>query len=134
MKKTTTARIEDTLDIVAEKIIDLENTAKQFEQIKRAITNEVSRIENLHVKVDVLPMENTSERFIQHFTKLNNQYLNEIEKKNRVHRPLYYLILFLLITLLGMFVSIVILRDKNKDLQHRIEWYMNQKQEIKTKN
>ncbi len=31
MRKSTSARIEDTLDVVADKIIYLENTAKQLE-------------------------------------------------------------------------------------------------------
>lgn len=126
MKKSTTARIEDTLDIVADKIIDLENTAKRLEQLKRDISSEISRFENISLKVDTSIMENKHKQFIREVTAINDRYLQEVDKKNKVHRPLYYLILFLLIALLGMFGTIMFMQNKNKDLQHHIEWYMEQ--------
>lgn len=49
-----------------------------------------------------------------------------VDKKNKVHRPLYYLILFLLIALLDMFATVVILQNKDKSLQSRIESYVGQ--------
>ena len=124
MKKSTTARIEDTLDIVADKIIDLENTAKRLEQLKRDISSEISRFENISIKIDTSIMENKHKQFIREVTAINDRYLQEVDKKNKVHRPLYYLILFLLIALLGMFGTIMFLQNKNKSLQQRIEWYM----------
>lgn len=126
MKKSTTARIEDTLDIVAEKIIDLERTAKQMDQLKRDISEEISRFENITVKVNTSVLKNEQNQFIEKATSLNNHYLAEVDKKNKIHRPLYYLILFLLIALLGLFATVVILQNKNKSLQSRIEWYVGQ--------
>lgn len=126
MKKSTTARIEDTLDIVAEKIIDLERTAKRMDQLKRDISDEISRFENITVKLDTSVMRNKQNQFIEKVTSLNNHYLAEVDKKNKIHRPLYYLILFLLIALLGMFATVIILQNKNKSLQSRIEWYVGQ--------
>lgn len=126
MKKSTTARIEDTLDIVAEKIIDLERTAKQMDQLKRDISEEISRFENISVKVDTSVLKNEQSQFIEKVTFLNNHYLAEVDKKNKIHRPLYYLILFLLIALLGLFATVVILQNKNKSLQSRLEWYIGQ--------
>lgn len=133
MKKSTTARIEDTLDIVAEKIIDLERTAKRMDQLKRDISEEISRFENITVKVDTSAMRNEQNQFIEKVTSLNNHYLAEIDKKNKIHRPLYYLILFLLIALLGLFATVVILQNKNKSLQSRIEWYIGQEMKKGTK-
>lgn len=126
MKKSTTARIEDTLGIVAEKIIDLERTAKQMDQLKRDISEEISRFENITVKVNTSVLKNEQNQFIEKATSLNNHYLAEVDKKNKIHRPLYYLILFLLIALLGLFATVVILQNKNKSLQSRIEWYVGQ--------
>lgn len=126
MKKSTTARIEDTLDIVAEKIIDLERTAKRMDLLKREISEEISRLENISVKVDTSVLKKEQSQFIEKVTSLNNHYLAEIDKKNKVQRPLYYLILFLLIALLGLFTTVVILQNKNKSLQSRIEWYVGQ--------
>lgn len=126
MKKSTTARIEDTLDIVAEKIIDLERTAKQMDQLKRDISEEISGFENITVKVNTSVLKNEQNQFIEKATSLNNHYLAEVDKKNKIHRPLYYLILFLLIALLGLFATVVILQNKNKSLQSRIEWYVGQ--------
>lgn len=133
MKKSTTARIEDTLDIVAEKIIDLERTAKRMDQLKRDISEEISRFENISVKVDTSVLKNEQSQFIEKVTSLNNHYLAEIDKKNKVHRPLYYLILFLLIALLGLFATVVILQNKNKSLQSRIEWHIGQEMKKGTK-
>lgn len=126
MKKSTTARIEDTLGIVAEKIIDLERTAKQMDQLKRDISEEISGFENITVKVNTSVLKNEQNQFIEKATSLNNHYLAEVDKKNKIHRPLYYLILFLLIALLGLFATVVILQNKNKSLQSRIEWYVGQ--------
>lgn len=103
MKKSTTARIEDTLDIVADKIIDLENTAKRLEQLKKDISNEISHFENISLKIDTSIMDNRHKQFISEVTVINNKYLQEVDKKNKIHRPLYYLILFLLI---GIFILI----------------------------
>lgn len=125
MKKSTTSRIEDTLDIVAEKIIDLERTAKRMDQLKRDISEEISRFENMIVKVDTSAMRNEQSHFIEKVTSINNHYLAEVDKKNKIHRPLYYLILFLLIALLGMFGAIMFMQNKNKSLQHQIEVFMN---------
>lgn len=124
MKKSTSARIEDTLDIVADKIIDLENTTKQLEQLKRDISSEILRFENISLKVDTSVLDNKHKQFISEVTAINNKYLQEVDKKNKVHRPLYYLILFLLIALLSMFGIIIFMQNKNKNLQQRIEWYM----------
>ena len=124
MKKSTTARIEDTLDIVADKIVDLENTAKRLEQLKRDITSEISRFENISLKVDTSILDNKHREFISEVTVINNKYLQEVDKKDKVHRPLYYLILFLLIALLGMFGTIIFMQNKNEKLQQRIEWNM----------
>lgn len=124
MKKSTSARIEDTLDIVADKIIDLENTAKRLEQLKRDISSEISRFENISLKVDTSIMENKHKQFIREVTAINDRYLQEVDKKNKVHRPLYYLILFLLIALLGMFGTIMFIQNKNRNLQQQLEWSM----------
>lgn len=124
MKKSTSARIEDTLDIVADKIIDLENTTKQLEQLKRDISSEILHFENISLKVDTSVLDNKHKQFISEVTAINNKYLQEVDKKNKVHRPLYYLILFLLIALLSMFGIIIFMQNKNKNLQQRIEWYM----------
>ncbi len=124
MKKSTTARIEDTLDIVADKIIDLENTAKRLEQLKRDISSEISHFETISVKVDTSVLDDKHKQFIREVTAINDRYLQEVDKKNKIHRPLYYLILFLFITLLGMFGTIMFIQNKNEKLQQRIEWNM----------
>ncbi|GEM_PF-4426623 len=133
MKKSTTARIEDTLDIVAEKIIDLERTAKRMDQLKRDISEEISRFENITVKVDTSVLKNEQNQFIEKVASINNHYLAEVDKKNRLHRPLYYLILFLLIALLGLFATGIILQNKNESLQSSIEWYVGQEIKKDTK-
>lgn len=102
LRKTTTARVEDALDIVADKIIDLENTAKQLELLKRSITNEVSKAQNLSLKINIDELKANQTKFISDLKVLNESYLKEIDKKNKVHRPLYYLIWGLLGVCLGL--------------------------------
>lgn len=97
LKKTTSARIEDVLDIVAEKIIDLEKTAKQLEQLKRSIANEVSKAQSLSLKVNIEELKANQDNYMNDLKTLNTNYLKEIDKKNNTHRPLYYLIYFLII-------------------------------------
>lgn len=97
-----------------------------MDQLKRDISEEISRFENITVKVDTSVLKNEQNQFIEKVTSVNNHYLEEVDKKNKVHRPIYYLILFLLIALLGMFATVVILQNKNKSLQSRIEWYVGQ--------
>jgi len=96
LKKTTTARVEDALDIVADKIIDLENTAKQLELLKRGIANEVAKAQNLSLKINIDELKTNQVKYINDLKTLNETYLKEIDKKNNVHRPLYYLIWVLL--------------------------------------
>lgn len=110
-RKSTTARIEDTLDIVAEKIIDLESTAKRMDQIKREISDEISRFEHITVKVDTFTMRNEQSQFIEKVISINNHYLAEVDKKNKIHRPLYYLILFLLIVIF-ILIGVIFLINK----------------------
>lgn len=126
MRKSTTARIEDTLDIVAEKIIDLEHTAKQLEQLKRDISSEITRFENLSMKVDTSTLKVENKQFVEKISAINNHYLLEVDKKNKVHRPLHYLILILLTMLLASCITIVFLREEKSDLKNRVEWYMQQ--------
>lgn len=126
MKKSTTARIEDTLDIVADKIIDLEHTAKQMESLKRAIASEITRFESISPKLDISSLREENKQFAEKTVKLHNQYLADVDKKNRVHRPLYYLILILFLALLASLATIAIMREKTKKLENRIEWYMEQ--------
>lgn len=121
MKKSTTARIEDTLDIVAEKIIDLENTAKQLEQLKRSISSEISRFENLSLKIDTTTVKEENKQFLDKITTLNKKHLQEIDKKNKIHRPLYYFIIFLLVSLFISFACLVHLNNKNSELKYKIE-------------
>ena len=104
-----------------------------MDQLKRDISEEISRFENISVKVDTSVLKNEQSQFIEKVTSLNNHYLAEIDKKNKVHRPLYYLILFLLIALLGLFATVVILQNKNKSLQSRIEWHIGQEMKKGTK-
>lgn len=126
MKKSTTARIEDTLDIVADKIIDLEHTAKQMESLKRAIASEITRFKSISPKLDISSLREENKQFAEKTAKVHNQYLADVDKKNKVHRPLYYLILILFLALLASLATIAIMRDKTKVLENRIEWYMEQ--------
>ena len=96
LRKTTTARVEDALDIVADKIIDLENTAKQLEVLKRSIASEVAKAQNLSLKINLDELKANQAKFITDIKAMNDGYLKEIDKKNNVHRPLYYLIWSLL--------------------------------------
>lgn len=88
LKKTTSVRIEDALDIVSSKIIDLENTAKQLKQIEQSFAQEVARAEN--VKITVLT-DKLEECFNHHYE--NVKAMNEEnEKKSKVWRYAYILI------------------------------------------
>ena len=91
-RKTTTARVEDALDIVADKIIDLENTARQLQILKRGIELEVEKAQNLSLKINLEELKSNQAKFITDLEALNEHYLREIDKKNNLHRPLYYLI------------------------------------------
>ena len=79
-------------------------------------------------------MRNEQNQFIEKVTSLNNHYLVEVDEKNRMNRPLFYLILFLLIALLGMFAIVVILQSSNEILQSRVEWYVRQEIKRDTKD
>lgn len=121
MKKSTTGRIEDTLDIVAEKIIDLENTAKQLEGLKKRISSDITRFENLSIKIDTKALKEENMKFIKEVRVLNKHYLSEIDKKNDVHRPFYYLIIFLLLTALISFALLFYVKGRNTELINYIE-------------
>ena len=83
MKKSTSARIEDTLDVVADKIIDLENTAKQLEQIKLHISKEVDRVESTIVRVDIEDLITTIVTFDRSLDTTNEDYIKKLKKINR---------------------------------------------------
>lgn len=83
MKKSTSARIEDTLDVVADKIIDLENTAKQLEQIKLHISKEVDRVESTIVRVDSIDLRAAMVNFTQSLGTANEEHLKKLKKINR---------------------------------------------------
>ena len=83
MKKSTSARIEDTLDVVADKIIDLENTAKQLEQIKSHISKEVDRVESTIVRVDSIDLRAAMVNFTHSLETTNEEHLKKLKKINR---------------------------------------------------
>lgn len=96
LRKTTTARVEDALDIVADKIIDLEKTAQRLEILKRGIEHEVEKVQKLSLKINLDELKANQTKFITDLKTLNESYLREIDKKNKIHRPLYYLLWVLL--------------------------------------
>ena len=83
MKKSTSARIEDTLDVVADKIIDLENTAKQLEQIKSHISKEVDRVESTIVRVDSIDLRAAMVNFTHSLERTNEEHLKKLKRINR---------------------------------------------------
>ena len=83
MKKSTSARIEDTLDVVADKIIDLENTAKQLEQIKSHISKEVDRVESTIVRVDSIDLRAAMVSFTHSLETTNEEHLKKLKRINR---------------------------------------------------
>ena len=83
MKKSTSARIEDTLDVVADKIIDLENTAKQLELIKSHISKEVDRVESTIVRVDSIDLRAAMVTFERSLETTNEEHLKKLKKINR---------------------------------------------------
>lgn len=83
MKKSTSARIEDTLDVVADKIIDLENTAKQLELIKSHISKEVDRVESTIVRVDSIDLRAAMVSFTHSLETTNEEHLKKLKKINR---------------------------------------------------
>ena len=84
MKKSTSARIEDTLDVVADKIIDLENTAKQIEKIKQHITKELDRVENTIIRVDSTDLRAAIVNFTHSLETINEEQLKKQKKINRI--------------------------------------------------
>ena len=110
MKKSTSARIEDTLDVVADKIIDLENTAKQLEQIKSHISKEVDRVESTIVRVDIEDLITTIVTFDRSLDTTNEEYLKKLKK---INRGFMYVIIaqILLILYLGYMIT-----EKHKEL------------------
>lgn len=83
MKKSTSARIEDTLDVVADKIIDLDNTAKQLEQIKSHISKEIDRVESTIVRVDSTDLRVAMVSFTHSLETTNEEHLKKLKKINR---------------------------------------------------
>ena len=83
MKKSTSARIEDTLDVVADKIIDIENTAKQLEQIKSHISKEVDRVESTIIRVDSTDLRAVMVTFNRSLETTNEKHLKKLTKINR---------------------------------------------------
>ena len=90
MKKSTSARIEDTLDVVADKIINLENTAKQLEQIKSQISKEVDRVESTIVRVDIEDLITTIVTFDRSLDTTNEEHLKKLKRINKVFRCYFY--------------------------------------------
>lgn len=104
MKKSTSARIEDTLDVVADKIIDLENTAKQLEQIKAQISKEIDRVENTIVRVDTTDLKVELISFNRSLQTINKEHLKKLK---RINRAFMYVILaqVMLILCLGYMIT-----------------------------
>ncbi len=90
LRKTTTARIEDALDIVADKIIDLELTAKRLEQIERNIKAELTRAENISLKVNLDELKKLHLSYKKEVEKLQKTHLIEIEKATKQLKNLYF--------------------------------------------
>lgn len=110
MKKSTSARIEDTLDVVADKIIDLGSTAKQLEQIKAQISKEVDRVDSTTIRVDSTNLKAAMVTFTHSLETTNEEHLKKLKKINRGFK---YLILaqILLILYLGYMIT-----EKHKEL------------------
>ena len=70
--------------MVVEKIIDLENTAKQLEQIKSHISKEVDRMESTIVRVDIDDLITTIETFDRSLNTTNEEHLKKLKKINIV--------------------------------------------------
>ncbi|MFV0505407.1 MAG: hypothetical protein ACK5L5_01660 [Bacteroidales bacterium] len=98
LKKTTSVRIEDALDIVSSKIIDLDNTAKQLKQIEHSIAKEVTRAEKVKIEVLTGKLEECFERHYKNVKAMNEEF----ERKNKIWRYAYVLIG---IALVAMFVA-----------------------------
>lgn len=79
MRKSTSARIEDILDVVANKIIDLKNIAKQLERIKTHISKEVDRVENTIIRVDTTDLRVEIASFNRSLETINLEHLKKTE-------------------------------------------------------
>ncbi len=104
LKKTTTARIEDALDIVADKIIDLELTAKRLEKIERNIKTEVTRAENINLKVNLNELTALQSNYKAEVEKLQQMHLIEIRNATKQLKNLYF---YLYVTIGFVSVSII---------------------------
>lgn len=108
LKKTTTVRIEDALDIVAHKIIDLENTAKKLEQIEQSIAQEVARAERINIKVNTDEFEACNERHLLDVRALNEGYLRDVKRRNGLWKP-WIVVFVVLVCLVFVFGGVAYL-------------------------
>ncbi|MFV0522722.1 MAG: hypothetical protein ACK5MI_09915 [Mangrovibacterium sp.] len=108
LKKTTIVRIEDALDIVANKIIDLENTAKRLEQIEQSIAQEVARAERINIKLNIDEFEALNERFLSDVRALNEGYLRDVRVRNGLLKP-WIVVFVVLVCLVFVFGGVAYL-------------------------
>lgn len=105
LKKTTTARIEDALDIVADKIIDLQLTAERLEQIKKNIKTEVAKAENIRIQINLEKLKNLHSNYKSEKAELQQEHLYEIKKATLQLKKMYF---YLYATIGFVRVSIII--------------------------
>ncbi|MHA7110779.1 hypothetical protein ACRTDU_11675 [Sunxiuqinia elliptica] len=123
MRKTTTARIEETLDTVAEKIINLENTAKHLEIIKNSFSTEIKNAQNLKFELNTENIDKTLKSHHQRIENAHNKYLEEFEQKNKNARFIFYYFIIQLVVLIGLSVLTYHSFSKAKENKQTINAY-----------